>query len=70
MIDRTTFDLRIAQHRGAVARTNEYAWERQAIAPVRPARVALAAALVALAVRLAPTLTLVPAERRSRTARA
>ena len=54
MIDRTTFDLRIAEHRGAVARTNEQAWQTQVTRPVRATRAALARVLVALATRLAP----------------
>ena len=54
MIDRTTLDLRIAEHRGAVARANAQAWKTQVAGPVRATRVVLARVLLALATRLAP----------------
>jgi hypothetical protein len=54
MIDRTTFDLRLADHAATTARINAGDWRRQG-APQRQAlRPVLAAALVALAARLAP----------------
>ena len=53
MIDRTSLDLRIAEHRTTIARANETGW-RQGRSPRHPLRAALAAALVALAARLAP----------------
>ena len=53
MIDRTTFDLRMAEHQTATACINDSAW-RQSEACHRPLRGAMATALVALATRLAP----------------
>jgi hypothetical protein len=52
MIDRTTFDLRLAEHRAATARVDASGWRSRAGTPPRPARAALAAARAALAARL------------------
>jgi hypothetical protein len=51
MIDRTTFDLRIAEHATGVARINGAAW-RQEGETRRSIRALAASALVALARRL------------------
>ena len=53
MIDRTSFDLRIAEHNATTARVNQSEW-RHGQPARRPIRAALANALVALAARLAP----------------
>jgi hypothetical protein len=53
MIDRTTFDLRIAEHSATTASVNQSDW-RHGQPARRPIRAALANALVALAARLAP----------------
>jgi hypothetical protein len=54
MIDRTTFDLRMAEHATTTATLNWTDWQRQGGSDRRPVRAALAGALVALATRLAP----------------
>jgi hypothetical protein len=54
MIDRTTFDLRLAEHRAAMSRINNSEWKRQGAACRRPVRRAAAATLGALAARLDP----------------
>jgi hypothetical protein len=54
MIERTTFDLRIADHTTATARINASDWQRQAKPKRRVVRTAFATALVALAARLDP----------------
>ncbi len=54
MIERTTFDLRIAEHGAIAARIDTSDWRHQGQSPRRPLRAALAATLVALAGRLAP----------------
>ena len=53
MIDRTIFDLRIAEHTTTTARINASDWRQGAVGH-RPLRRALAAALVAVAAHLAP----------------
>jgi hypothetical protein len=52
MIDRTTFDLRIADHSATTARINGSDWQRQGAPKHRAIRATLAAALIALAARL------------------
>ena len=54
MIDRTTFDLRIAEHTTTTAAINAREWRQQSTPKRRAIRTALAAALVALAARLTP----------------
>ena len=54
MIERTTFDLRIAEHTSTAARINASDWQRQGPPKAQAVRAALAAALVALAARLDP----------------
>jgi hypothetical protein len=54
MIDRTTFDLRIAAHDAATATINRTDWRRRGGPESSAIRATLAAALVALAVRLSP----------------
>ena len=54
MIDRTTFDLRLADHTTATARINDSDWQRQGEPQRRALRPVLATALIALAARLAP----------------
>lgn len=54
MIDRTTFDLRLAEHTVTTASINRSGWQRQGGHKHRAIRAALASALVALAVRLTP----------------
>jgi hypothetical protein len=56
MIDRTTFDLRVAEHTTTTAGINRTDWQRQG--EIRPSaiRSGVAAALVALAARLDPAL--------------
>ena len=54
MIERTTFDLRLADHATTTARINDNNWQRQGEPKRRALRPVLAAALVALAARLAP----------------
>ena len=56
MFDRTSLDLRFAEHTTTTARINARAWQRQGAPPRRAIRAALAAALVALAARLDPAL--------------
>ncbi len=51
MIDRTTFDLRIAEHSTTTARVNSTDWQHGQPAR-RPVRSVLATALVSLAARL------------------
>ena len=53
MIDRTNFDLRIADHSTTTARINESEWRHNQPAR-RPIRIALASLLVSLAARLDP----------------
>jgi hypothetical protein len=53
MIDRTTFDLRIAEHTATTARINGGDWQRGK-RKHRAIRATLAAALVSLAARLDP----------------
>jgi hypothetical protein len=53
MIDRTTFDLRIAEHSTTTARVNSTDWQHGQPAR-RPVRRVLAIALVSLAARLDP----------------
>ncbi|MGN6756727.1 MAG: hypothetical protein ACTHMJ_10115 [Thermomicrobiales bacterium] len=56
MMDRTTFDLRIAEHNATVARVNTSEWQHGQ--PTRrPIRAALASILVTLAARLDPVQT-------------
>jgi hypothetical protein len=52
MIDRTDFDLRLAEHAAAMARINALGWQRRRADTGRRARAALAALLVGLATRL------------------
>ena len=54
MIERTTFDLRLADHATTTARINDGEWRPQGAPQRRALRSVLAAALVALAARLAP----------------
>ena len=54
MIDRTTLDLRLADHTTTTARINARDWQRQAKPQRRVVRTAFATALVALAARLDP----------------
>ena len=54
MIERTTFDLRLADHAATTARINDGDWRRQGESKTRALRLVLAVALVALAARLAP----------------
>jgi hypothetical protein len=56
MIDRTTFDLRIAEHQGAVAQANRHEWQFQGTMPFRSLCGALAQALIVLASRLDPAV--------------
>ena len=58
MIDRTTFDLRIAEHRSTTARAEQRAWQSQGATPAGATRAALANALLRLAARLDPALEL------------
>ena len=53
MIDRTTLDLRLADHRSTTARIEGSAWQRQQGVPGHPARAVMATVLVALGARLA-----------------
>ena len=53
MIERTTFDLRLAEHRATTARIEASGWQRQRDTPRRPERASVAAALAALGARLA-----------------
>lgn len=55
MIDRTTFDLRLAEHHATTTRINAGDWRRPGVARRRSALAAVAAALIALAARLDPT---------------
>ena len=52
MIDRSTFDLRIAEHRRATARANARDWQRQAHIEQPIDRVRVFAAIAALGKRL------------------
>lgn len=52
MIDRTTFDLRMAGHTTVTARANASGWQHQGQPKSRAIRAMLAAALVSLAARL------------------
>ncbi len=54
MIDRTSLDLRLAEHRAATTRIDGVAWQRQGATEPPAIRAMLAAALVALAARLDP----------------
>ena len=54
MIERTTLDLRLAEHRDVTARINAGDWQRPDTVRWRPARTVVATALVALASRLDP----------------
>ena len=54
MIERTTFDLRLADHATTTTRINDSDWQRQGKPKRRAVRSMLAATLVALAARLAP----------------
>jgi hypothetical protein len=54
MIDRTELDLRLAAHTTTTTRINAQEWQRQGRTAARPIRLTLAAALVALASRIAP----------------
>ena len=54
MIDRTTFDLRMAEHTATTARINQGDWQRQGEPKGRTIRAVLAGVLIALAARLAP----------------
>ncbi len=54
MIDRTTFDLRIAQHGTTTASVERHEWKRQGHAGHAALRTLLAGVLVSLATRLAP----------------
>jgi hypothetical protein len=56
MDDRTSNELRLAAHKARVERVEREAWKHQRAAPARKVRERLAAALVALATRLAPSL--------------
>jgi hypothetical protein len=59
MLDRTTFDLRIAEHQAIVTRTNRRGWTEVAGAmpqATRAARAVLAATLMALARQLDPAV--------------
>ena len=56
MIDRTTLDLRFAEHHATAGRVNQSQW-RHAQPAGRPLRTAFASALVALAARLDPGRT-------------
>ena len=62
MIDRTSLDLRIADHSTTTALINQSGWRHNQPAR-RPIRIALASLLVSLAARLAPVAT--AAERRN-----
>jgi len=63
MIDRTTLELRLAEHHDTTARVNAGDWRRQGRGGGHPLRAALAGALVALAARLdAAALPARPAE--------
>ena len=62
MIDRTSFDLQIAEHSATIARVNQSDW-RHGQPAGRPIRAALASVLVALAARLAPPPRRGPAAR-------
>ena len=65
MFDRTSLDLRLAEHRTITVRINASEWQREGQPPRRVIRAALAAALVVLAARLDPAR---PAPRRSHAA--
>lgn len=52
MIDRTTFDLRIAEHGTATARVERHEWKRPVATPRHAVRARLAQAMVTLAARL------------------
>ena len=52
MIERTTFDLRIAEQQQTAARINAADWQHQGEPRRRAIRATVAAALVALAARL------------------
>jgi hypothetical protein len=52
MIDRTTFDLRLAEHRATTARIDASGWQRQRVTPRNPTSAALAAVRAALSARL------------------
>ena len=54
MIDRTSLDLRIAEHTTVTARINARDWQHQGQPKSQAMRTMLAAALVFLAARLAP----------------
>jgi hypothetical protein len=56
MDDRTSNELRLAAHRARVERVDREAWKHQRAVPARRVRERLAATLVALATRLAPSL--------------
>ena len=56
MDDRTSNELRLAAHKARVERVDREAWKHQRPVPAGKVRERLAAALVALATRLAPTL--------------
>lgn len=65
MIERTTFDLRIAEHNTTTARINQSEW-RHGPPARRPIRAALAKALVSLATRLDPArIPAMPGDARS-----
>ena len=53
MIERTTFDLRLADHRATTARIDAWGWRCQPDAPRHQARAGVVAALRALVARLA-----------------
>ena len=54
MIDRTIFDLRLADHTSSIASINQSDWQHGQ-ATRRPLRAAFANALLSLATRLDPT---------------
>ena len=54
MIERTTFDLRIAEHAAMTAKCNTSDWQRQSQPKSQAVRSTLASLLVALAARLSP----------------
>ena len=56
MYDRTSIELRYEAHEARVERVNREGWKYEQPAPARQVRERLAAALVALATRLAPSL--------------
>ena len=58
MIDRTTFDLRIAAHQATTARIGRQEWQRQGPPTRSPLRRTVAAVLMTLAVRIDPRTVL------------